>query len=174
MLHYFPMNDASGKVTRIGVVVMELTEQKKLEDKLGSLVGKLEREKERLRMLLEVSLALNSTSDLNHSFPSMSASIRRVMKQDWTELSIVDESSSHIRTYVADSSLDPGSTVARISIPLKDSLCREAIAEKTSRDLWRLRFACCSTPGSAEQLLQNGIQSVCCMPFATPKGLLEA
>ena len=53
VVHYFPMNDASGKVTRIGVVVVEVTEQKKLEDKLGSLASKLEKEKERLRMLLE-------------------------------------------------------------------------------------------------------------------------
>jgi len=32
VVHYFPMNDASGKVTRIGVVVVEVTEQKKLEE----------------------------------------------------------------------------------------------------------------------------------------------
>ena len=28
VVHYFPMNDASGRVTRIGVVVVEVTEQK--------------------------------------------------------------------------------------------------------------------------------------------------
>ena len=30
VVHYFPMNDVSGRVTRIGVVVVEVTEQKKL------------------------------------------------------------------------------------------------------------------------------------------------
>jgi formate hydrogenlyase transcriptional activator len=171
VVHYFPMNDASGKVTRIGVVVTELTEQKKLEDKLGSLVSKLEREKERLRMLLEVSLALNSSSDLNHSFPSMSASIRKVMKQDWTDLSIVDGSSSLIRSHVADCSLDPRSAVAGISIPLKDSLCREAIAEKRPMILSGSDLLAVHS-NSAEQLVQKGIQSVCCIPFATPKGFV--
>ena len=43
VVHYFPMNDASGRVTRIGVVVVEVTEQKKLEDQLGSLASSLEK-----------------------------------------------------------------------------------------------------------------------------------
>ena len=64
VVHYFPMNDASGRVTRIGVVVVEVTEQKKLEDQLGSLASKLEKEKDRLRMLLEIGTILNSSSEL--------------------------------------------------------------------------------------------------------------
>ena len=89
VVHYFPMNDASGKVTRIGVVVVEVTEQKRLEEKLAGLANELQQEKDRRRMLLEVSETLNSSSDLQHSFPSISASIRKVMQQDWTDLWIL-------------------------------------------------------------------------------------
>jgi formate hydrogenlyase transcriptional activator len=171
VVHYFPMNDTSGKVTRIGVVVVEVTEQKKLEDKLGSLASMLEQEQERLRMLLEISTALNSSPDLHHSFPSVSASIRKVMQHAWTDLSILDESSTFICTYVADCPVDPRLVALGGSIPLKDSLCREAIEEKRPRilngsDLLAVRS------DFVEQILQKGIQSVCCIPFVTPKGFV--
>jgi formate hydrogenlyase transcriptional activator len=171
VVHYFPMNDASGKVTRIGVVVVEVTEQKKLEDELGSLVSKLQNEKDRLRMLFEVSAALNSNPDLHHSFPSISASIRKVMKHDWAGVSILDESSAFIRTYIADYPSDPRLGVAGDSTPLEGSMCRNAIAEKRPSilggpDLLAVRS------NFVDQRTQKGIQSVCCIPFATPKGLV--
>ena len=93
VVHYFPMNDASGRVTRIGVVVVEVTEQKKLEEQLGSLASSLEKEKNRLRMLFEIATILNSSSDLQHSFPNISEAIRKVMAHDWADLSVVDEHS---------------------------------------------------------------------------------
>ncbi|MGA1988012.1 MAG: PAS domain-containing protein [Candidatus Sulfotelmatobacter sp.] len=41
--HYLPIQDASGVVTRIGVVVVEITAQKKLEESLKDVGGKLRR-----------------------------------------------------------------------------------------------------------------------------------
>jgi len=170
VVHYFPMNDASGKVARIGVVVVEVTEQKKLEDKLDSLVSKLQREKDRLRMLLEISAALNSNPDLHHSFPSISASLRKVMKHDRADVSILDESSASIRTYVADYPCDPRAA-AGDATPLEDSVCRDAIAEKRPSILGASDLL---TAGShfVDRLTAKGIQSVCCIPFATAKGLV--
>ena len=171
VVHYFPMNDATGKVTRIGVVVVEVTEQKKLEDKLGSLVSKLEQQKARLHMLLEISTALNSSPELQHSFPSISASIRKVLQNDWTDVSILDESSAFVRTYVADCPLDPGLAGTGVSIPLRDSVCREAIAAKQPR-IFNGSDPLAAHSNFDGQLLQKGIQTVCCIPFVTPKGLV--
>ena len=169
VVHYFPMNDASGKVTRIGVVVVEVTAQKKLEDKLGSLASKLQHQKDRLQMLLEISTALNSSPELQHSFPSISASIRKVLQHDWTDLSILDESSAFICAYVAECPVDPRLARTGISIPLRDSICREALAEKQPRIFNRLDLVAIRS-NFVEQLLQKGIQSACCIPFVTPKG----
>ena len=171
VVHYFPMNDATGRVTRIGVVVVEVTEQRKLEDKLVSLVSKLEREKDRLRMLLEIGTILNSSSDLQRSFPSISACLRKVMPHDWTDLSILDESSTFISTYVADYPLDPRLAAPDACISLKDSLFREAIAEGQPRMFSGSDLRAFDS-SFVQQLVKKGIQSVCCVPFITSKGLV--
>jgi formate hydrogenlyase transcriptional activator len=171
VVHYFPMNDASGRVTRIGVVVVEVTEQKKLEDQLGSLASKLEKEKDRLRMLLEIGTILNSGSGLQNSFPNISAAIRKVMEHDWADLSLLDESSACIRIYAADYPPDSRLAAPENSISLKDSLCREAIAERQPRILSGSELRAFDS-SSVQQLVKNGIQSVCCVPFTTSKGLV--
>ncbi len=171
VVHYFPMNDASGKVTRIGVVVVEVTEQKKLEEKLDSLTCELEQEQGRRQMLLEIGAALHSSSDLQHLFPSISASIQKVMRHDWTDLSILEESSAFIRVYVADGPLDPRLAGPGVAIPLADAICGEAVAERQPQMLNRSDVAAIHST-FAEQFLHNGIQSVCCIPFITPKGFI--
>jgi formate hydrogenlyase transcriptional activator len=171
VVHYFPMNDASGRVTRIGVVVVEVTEQKKLEEQLGSLASSLEKEKNRLRMLFEIATILNSSSDLQHSFPNISAAIRKVTAHDWADLSVVDEPSEFIRTYAACYPLDPGLTVNGAAISLRDSVCREAIAGREPRVLSSSELRAFDS-SLVRQLLKNGIQSVCCVPFTTCKGLV--
>jgi PAS domain S-box-containing protein len=107
VVHYFPMTSTAGKVTRIGVVVVEVTEQKRLEEMLGSQANQLQREKERRHALLEISTALNSTSDLHHAFSYISASVRKIMPHDWTGLSILEEPPFFMRTYLADCPLHP-------------------------------------------------------------------
>jgi formate hydrogenlyase transcriptional activator len=169
VVHYFPMNDASGKVTRIGVVVVEVTEQKRLEEKLASLANELEQEKDRRRMLLEVSEALYSNSDLQHSFRSISAGIRKVIPQDWADLSILDGALARTHMYVADFPLDAKFAMPGVSIPLAESLCGQAIALKqptilNRSDLTAIRSTC------VEKLLEKGIKSACCIPFVTPEG----
>jgi PAS domain S-box-containing protein len=171
VVHYFPMNDASGRVTRIGVVVVEVTEQKKLEDQLGSLASKLKKEKDRLRMLLEIGTILNSGSGLQNSFPNISAAIRKVMEHDWADLSLLDESSASIKTYAADYPPDSRLTGPENSTSLKDSLSREAIAERQPRILSSSELRAFDS-SSIQQLVKNGIQSVCCVPFTTSKGLV--
>src|ERR1700681_3896551 len=75
VVHYFPMHDGAGNVARIGLVVEEVTEQKKLEEELGRLAGELRRERERVKMLLEISTTLNLTADLRQAFPPIAASL---------------------------------------------------------------------------------------------------
>ena len=45
IIHYIPIKNADGKVTQIGAVVVEVTEQKKLEDSLRSVSDNLHLEK---------------------------------------------------------------------------------------------------------------------------------
>jgi len=59
--NYFPVTDSSGRVIQIGAVVIEVTEQKKLEQSLRSLSGRLLRirDDERRRLARELHDSLN-------------------------------------------------------------------------------------------------------------------
>ena len=169
IVHYFPINSASGKEMRIGVVVVEVTEQKKLEERLSGLADELQQEKERLKMLLEISTALNLTTDLRHAFPSISASIRRVLHYDWMDVSILEESSDSMKQYVMDSALNLIPLGSEVSIPLGDAICGEAVAARHPRILDRSDLSAIHST-FVERILETGIQSACCMPFITPRG----
>jgi formate hydrogenlyase transcriptional activator len=169
VVHYFPMNDASGKVTRIGVVVVEVTEQKKLEEKIASLAGKLEREKERRHTLLEISTALNSNPDLQQCFPCLSASLRKAIPHEWTDLAILDGPSALIHSYCTDGPLDLALAGPGVLTPLGESLCGQALAEGQAT-IWGRASLDGSRSGSIARVLQTEVQSGCCIPLVTPKG----
>ncbi len=169
VVHYFPMNDASGNVTRIGVVVVEVTEQKKLEEKLASLTSEVEREKAWRHVLLEITTILSSTEDLRGLFPSISASIRTVMQQDWSSLSILEKSTSLVHTCVADCALDRELVDNQPVVSQADSFWEKLVEEKRPRIFYRADLATVDSTFFAS-LLQAGIESVCCLPFITPKG----
>ncbi len=171
VVHYFPMNDASGNVTRIGVVVVEVTEQKKLEEKLATLTSELEREKAWPHVLLEITTTLNTSPDLRGSFPSVSASIRRVMKQDWASLSTIEKSSSLVHTCVTDCTVNP-ELINLQAVPWQaDSLWEKLVEEKRPRIYSRADLASVDSI-FFRSLLQAGMQSACCLPFVTPKGFI--
>ncbi len=74
IVNYFPIKNAAGQVKRVGAVVVEITKQKKLEDTLSSLGGRLQQERDRLHALLEVSNTLaRSELDVRQLFPRISA-----------------------------------------------------------------------------------------------------
>src|SRR5438876_5554077 len=57
IVNYFPIKNAAGQVKRVGAVVVEITKQKKLEDTLSSLGGRLQQERDRLHALLEGAIS---------------------------------------------------------------------------------------------------------------------
>ena len=80
--HYFPIKDESGTVRRAAVVAVEITEQKKLEQSLQAVGGKLSKETGRLQMLLDVRAILASNWNLQQALPRISARIRRVLRHE--------------------------------------------------------------------------------------------
>jgi formate hydrogenlyase transcriptional activator len=161
--HYFPLNDDSGKVARVGVVVVEVTEQKKSDP----LVRELQRKNERLKLLLDISTALNLTPDLRQAFPSIAASIRGAMPCDLVDLSILEDSFQSIRLYLVDPACDPALLCSDVSILLRDAVCGEAVIERQPRVVSRADLTAIHSP-----FLQMGIQSACCVPFVTPEGVI--
>src|ERR1700692_2405781 len=89
--HYIPVKDRIGKVTKIGVVAVEITEQKRLEKSLHSVSQKLRHEKKRLEVMSEVSRVLATKFEVRQAFPEVSAHLRRVLHQEYAALALRDE-----------------------------------------------------------------------------------
>ena len=88
--NHFPIKDHSGRVTRVGLVVVEVSAQKELRQSVKDLSGKLRKEMGRLQMLLDISSIMASTSDIHQVFPKVSARIRRVLRHEYAGFELHD------------------------------------------------------------------------------------
>jgi formate hydrogenlyase transcriptional activator len=168
--HFFPIKNERGAVIRIGVVVAETTEQKRMVETLQQLSGNLKHQKVRLQMLLDVSGILSANWNMQLAFPRISARIRRVFRQEYAGFSSHANDSGLLVLEAEDFPLrrNPASTVP----PCEDNspgtrALHEGSALVFSREQMQKFDA-----GIAPRLLAEGFQSLCCIPLLRPKGSL--
>jgi len=168
--HYIPMKDAAGKIKQIGVVVVEVTEQKKLEESLRGVSETLRQEKKRQQVLQEVSHALAAKWDARQVFPKISAYLRRILRQEYAALAVHDEKSGHLIRHAMDFPLRKGQApdpeIHRKEDPRGKALLARAPLIFTKVEMQEF------PSGTADQLLAEGLQSLCCVPLLRPKGPL--
>ncbi len=109
--HYIPIQDATGTVTQIGGVVVEITEQKKLEESLRGVSETLREEKKRQHVMMEVSRVLAAKWDIRQTFPKISAQLRRVLRQEYAALALHDEKTGQLVRQAMDFPLRKGRAV---------------------------------------------------------------
>ena len=166
--HYFPIKDAAGKVTQIGVVVVEITEQKKLQESLRGVSETLREEKKRQQVMTEVSRLLSAKSDVRQTFPQISAYLRRVLRQEYAALTVHDEKSGQLVRQAMDFPLRKGPAAAPEINPTKDPRGK-ALLER--RPLIFSKDEMKGFPADTrEHLLAEGLKSLCCVPLLRPKG----
>jgi formate hydrogenlyase transcriptional activator len=129
----------------------------------------LVKEKERLHMLLEVNNTLVTNRDLHKLFPAISAFIHRMIRYDDASVAVYDEEAQSLSYYPLESSSSSTGMVS--SFPVKDTPAGHALMERetkmfTREDLTGIQSA------YVGQMLDRGIQSVCCIPLTTRKGEL--
>src|SRR5258708_33806671 len=71
--HYIPIKDTAGKVKQIGVVAVEVTEQKRLEESTHSVLQKLRHGKKRLQTGSEARRVLSAQLDGGKAIPQTSS-----------------------------------------------------------------------------------------------------
>jgi formate hydrogenlyase transcriptional activator len=127
----------------------------------------LTRERDRLRLLLEVNNAVVAHLDLSEVFASVSACLRRVIPHECSSLLLYDAETQQFRNHVVgdlenDNCIEKGaveshaaSSPAGIAISTR---CTQLFGEEDLRKL---------APGSkvAERLLADGARSVGCVPL---------
>ena len=131
----------------------------------------LVREKERLQTLLEVNNTLVTTRDLQKLFPAISGFIRRMIRHDFASVAVYDEAAHSLSFYPLDSPLTAGLADADSTVPVRETPAGHALVERetkifSSEDLMGIQSS------FVTQMLDRGIQSLCCIPLTTRKGEL--
>ncbi len=165
--HYIPIKDAAGKVAQIGVVAVEITEQKKLEESLRSVSQKLREEKKRLQVMTEVSRVLAAKLDIRQAFLKISAHLRRVLRQEYAALALHDEQSGQLVRQALDFPLAKNTSVGGEISTAKGPGGR-ALKERSSLIFTRDQMQAFD-PGVAASLTAEGLKSLCCVPLIRHK-----
>ena len=168
--HFIPIPDAAGQVTQVGGVIVEITEQKKLEESLRDVSETLREEKKRQQVMMEVSRVLATKSDVRQVFPQISAYVRRVLRQEYAALAVRDEKSGKLVRQAMDFPLRMGPADATEINPAKDPRGKALLELEpvifTKSDMQGY------SGGATDHLLAEGLQSLCCVPLLRPKGPL--
>lgn len=168
--HLFPIKDETAMVTRIGVVVAETTEQKRMVETLQQLSGNLKHQKVRLQMLLDVSNILSANWNMQQVFPKISARIRRVLRQEYAGFSSRANESGFLVLEAEDFPLRRN-LAAPVSASDEDSPGARALQAGSALVFSREQMQRFEA-GIAPRLLAEGFQSLCCIPLLRPKGSL--
>ncbi|MCU1303199.1 MAG: Fis family transcriptional regulator [Candidatus Sulfotelmatobacter sp.] len=168
--HYIPIKDTDGNVKQIGVVAVEVTEQKRLEESLHSVSQKLRHEKKRLQAVSEVSRVLAAKLDVRKAFPKISAHLRRVLRQEYAALAVRDEKTGHLVRQSMDFPLGKSVPVAG-----EISMARDP-RSKALRERTPLIFSATEMrgfpSGTTDYFLAEGLKSLCCVPLLRQKNPL--
>jgi formate hydrogenlyase transcriptional activator len=168
--HHIPIKDDGDKVDRIGAVAVEVTEQRKLEKSVDDLTGRLRNEMSRLEMLLEISSILASNWNVQQAFPSISARIRRVLRQEYAGFELHDPSSGLLVRQAEDFPLGKG-LLTGVPVSAQTSPGGRSIEARAPLIFSKSQLEDFQTEITGK-LLEEGLKSLCCVPLLRPKGFL--
>jgi formate hydrogenlyase transcriptional activator len=168
--HFIPTKDPQGSVTRIGVIAVEITEQKRLEESHQILETELQKQTDRWQMLLDVSSILVSSWDLRQVFPQISARIRRTFHHEYAGFELHEANTGLLIRQTEDFPLGKG-LLTSLPISPHNSPGGRALQMHTP-----LIFSKDQMQGFEAEITKNflaeGLQSLCCVPLALPNGAL--
>jgi formate hydrogenlyase transcriptional activator len=168
--HIFPIKDESGTTTRILVVVLEVSEKRKLQTAIKDLDAKLRKEMDRLQSLLDITSLLSSNWDVPALFPTISARIRRVLRQELATFALYEGETGTLVRQAIDFPLSKG-LLSRSPISAKNTPAARSLKERSSIIFSKKELQDFGTE-AAQSLLAEGVQSLCCVPMMRPKGPL--
>jgi formate hydrogenlyase transcriptional activator len=132
--------------------------------------NELARERDRLRVLLEVNNAIVSTLDFKELFTAISASLRRVMHHEFTSLALYDPEKNVMRVEALDHV--QGSMIQEeFSVPVEKSPAGCAFSNRKPFIAGRAELEKFDSEGT-RRLLAEGVKSACCLPLITRNRVL--
>jgi formate hydrogenlyase transcriptional activator len=126
----------------------------------------LARERDRLRLLLEVNNALVSTLDLHHLLSAISACLRRVMNHDYASLALYEPAAQQLRLQALDFPQGKGLLHEELVFPIEGTPSGQVIVTReplivSGANLNRYE------PSVSRLFIAEGLRSGCIVPLIT-------
>jgi formate hydrogenlyase transcriptional activator len=166
--NYFPIKDAEGRVRQVGAVVVEVPGTPKPEEGPPTQVWT---QIQRLEALAEFSTLLTLNLGDQELFLATSDFLRKTVQPDFAGIALYDERISQMRVYALDFEVARRVIGAEIRVPVTEEAWGPAFLNAETIVYNRERLSA-SHSSYLTQLLESGIQSLCCFPLTTPKGTL--
>ena len=126
----------------------------------------LGRERDRLRLLLEVNNTLVANLNLRELFTAISTSLRGVMHHDYTSLTLLEAEAAQLRLHALDFPLGKGLVQEEMVTPLEGSLPGRAIQSRQAVLLNKAAECAEARQSELARLhLEEGLQSACFIPL---------
>jgi formate hydrogenlyase transcriptional activator len=127
-------------------------------------------DKERLQTLLQVTASLVTNPDVRDSFSAISELMRKIIAHDYISVAVYDEAALSASLYQLDSPLTKGLVGDDIAFSVEETSAESLLKRETKiftrEELVRVESRFVS------HVLDQGIQSLCCIPLVTRKGVL--
>jgi formate hydrogenlyase transcriptional activator len=131
----------------------------------------LQREKERLHVLLEINATLMINQDLESLFRPVSEIMRRVIGHDYACVAVYDKAAQALSLYPLDSPLTQGLLGTDTRFPVNETPAGQALVERKTKVFSREDLLAMPS-GFVGQMLEQAVQSLCCIPLVTQNGSL--
>ena len=163
--NYFPLKDTRGRVNRLCSMVIEVTEQKKLEQSLRHLTGICKDGTNQLKTLMEFHKQLIARPDPAELTAAITAFVNRVIPHDYAMLSLEDETIRWL-------GMDPKDATRLAGWDRKESFgsVGDTSAFRSSHLVGESRDRSQLSERGWDQLRGQGVQSTYSMPLVTLRG----
>jgi formate hydrogenlyase transcriptional activator len=131
----------------------------------------LARERDRLRLLLEVTDALVSSLDIDELFATITSSVRRLLPNEYTTLTLYEPETDMLRLEARD--LPSNNGRMRPQLLVRPEEVPTGAAFRTGKPVVYDRKGYLSFPSEVvEYLASAGINSLCCLPLISRNGVI--
>ena len=128
-------------------------------------------ERDRLRILLEITNTLVSELDIRDLFPSIIACLRRAVPHEYSSLVLIVPGTAQLRVHARVYEGDRGISQDSTTVPIDEAPAGRAVESKRP-ELFDARTLRQFPTPVIQKLIAAGIQSVCCVPLITRSRVL--
>jgi len=155
-----PHRDEQGRMVRWYSTGTDIEDRKQAEDALRRAQGELQRERDRLKLLLELTNQVVSNLELREMLRALAASVRRVMLCDVVSVRLPDSEKKQLRVYALDFPDSKGFLKEETVVPIEGSLSGGVFQTGKPYVSDDLATDAAASPGLAE-----GLKAGCFLPL---------